>query len=460
MKKLFAFIFLFVLVTSTFAQTEVSGNQSGTWTADNSPYLVVGEIIVPSEQTLNIDAGVEINFQGHYKFTIIGKLQAIGTESDSILFTTDNQSTGWGGIRFENSSQISNLVYCRIEYGKTSGDYPDNHGGGMAFFGSDAVVSNCIFADNSSVEAEGMGGAIYAYNTGSMSGPLTIFTDCLFLRNHAYSEGGAIKFTGDMNTQITGCEFIENDCNYGGGAISLYGVYGTKMIHCLFAENFTMYASGGAIHSLGFGNSFEFENCTITENEAVSGDGGGIYIVNAVVELTNCIVFDNPGMYSDDIYVDFSSTAEINYCNLVMPDGATGSNNMNENPEFIDSGNLDFHLSETSPCIDAGTDIGYEYIGEAPDMGCYEFGMTTDLIQSEANEFAVYPNPTNGIIYFDFTNKEIQKITISNLAGKTIIESPGITKNDNIDLSGLKRGTYIISIHTDNKIITRKIIKE
>ena len=460
MKKLFTIIALFAFSAGTFGQTEVSGNQSGTWSSGNSPYNVVGEIIVPSGQILNIEAGVEVNFQGQYKFTVNGNLQAIGTESDSIFFTTNNQATGWGGIRFDSSDGISTLSYCRIEYGKTSGDYPDNHGGGMAFFGADAVVSNCVFADNSSEEAEGMGGAVYGYNTGSTSGPLTLFTDCLFIRNHAYSEGGAIKFTGDMNTEIRGCEFLENYCNYGGGAISLYGVYGTKMIQCLFAQNYTMYASGGAIHSLGFGNSFEFENCTITENEAVTGDGGGIYLVNAAAELTNCIVFDNPGMYSDNIFVDFSSTAEINYCNLTMPDGGTGSNNINENPEFEDAVNLDYHLSENSPCIDAGTDIGYEYVGEAPDIGCFEYGWITGLGVSSAYGFSIYPNPTTDKINIDFADNEIQQIKISDLTGKTILEKNTFKKNQAIDLSDFKSGTYIFSMQTAEGIITRKIMKK
>jgi len=142
MKKLLTFIILFVISASIFAQTPVSGNQSGTWTATNSPYLVIGEILIPSGQTLSIEAGIEINFQGHYKFTVQGNLQALGTETDSIFFTTDNQATGWGGIRFDGATGISNLSYCRIEYGKTAGSYPDIHGGGLALLSSNAVISN------------------------------------------------------------------------------------------------------------------------------------------------------------------------------------------------------------------------------------------------------------------------------------------------------------------------------
>ena len=32
-------------------------------------------------------------------------------------------------------------------------------------------------------------------------------------------------------------------------------------------------------------------------------------------------------------------------------------------------------LSEGSPCIDSGVDVGMEYVGEAPDLGAYEYGM-------------------------------------------------------------------------------------
>lgn len=182
MKKLTTLIFLIAISSGIIAQTQVSGNQSGTWNAYNSPYQVIGEIIVPSGEILTIGAGVEVNFQGHHKFTVQGNLQALGTETDSIFFTTDVPATGWGGIRFDDSDDISNLSYCRIEYGKTSGSYPDIHGGGMALLTSDAVVSNCIFADNDATgEDNGMGGAVYAINTGSASGPLTFFTNCKFL---------------------------------------------------------------------------------------------------------------------------------------------------------------------------------------------------------------------------------------------------------------------------------------
>jgi len=447
MKTLFTLSIIFSISINIIAQTEVSGNQLGTWTSSNSPYLVVGEIIVPAGETLNIEAGVEVNFQNYYKFIVNGNLQALGTESDSIFFTTDNQVTAWGGIRFDDSQGISNLSYCRIEYGKTGGEYPDIHGGGVALLGSDAVFSNCIFADNDATgEENGMGGAVYAIGTGSDSGPLTKFIDCKFIRNHAFGEGGAIKFTGDMNTEIISCEFIENDCNYGGGAISFYSVMDTKVIYCLFVNNYTMYSDGGAIHSLGFANSMFFENCTITENSAVTGDGGGVYLAYAEADFVNTIIYDNPGAYSDDFYLGIGAHAEVNYSNLSMPDGASGNNNINENPEFVNPEELDFHLLESSPCIDAGIDIGYEFYGEAPDMGCFEYGLPTNILDLPTSDILIYPNPAKHIVNIENTDN-VEELYLTDISGKKVLN---VKNFDNvqmsIDVSDFNNGIYFVNL--------------
>jgi len=411
--KTSAAVLLLIIPGLAFAQTEVSGPQSGTWTSAGSPYLVTGEVVVPAGQVLTIDPGVEINFQGHHKFTVNGDLQAMGAENDSIRFTTDTPSTGWGGIRID-SSDISALAYCRIEYGKTAGDYPDMHGGGLALLGSDAVVTNCVFADNDATADDlGMGGAVYATGTGSPAEPLTRFVDCRFIRNHAYGEGGAIKFTGDMNTEITGCEFIENDCNYGGGAISCYIVYDTMVTNCLFTDNYTMFANGGAINTLGSGNTIFLVNCTFTGNTAVTGDGGAVDLAYGTGYFVNTIVFENHGMYSDDVFLNWGGYAEIHHCNLPFPSGATGGDNIDEDPMFVDG----FNLDEFSPCVNEGTayivlggqavDLGPDqYCGPAPDMGAYEYCDATGVDDDPPAVFRMdqnHPNPFNPATRIVFT---------------------------------------------------------
>ena len=46
------------------------------------------------------------------------------------------------------------------------------------------------------------------------------------------------------------------------------------------------------------------------------------------------------------------------------------------NPFFINASAIDFNLQSTSPAIDAGVKVGLPYIGNAPDIGAYEFSDT------------------------------------------------------------------------------------
>ena len=84
-------------------------------------------------------------------------------------------------------------------------------------------------------------------------------------------------------------------------------------------------------------------------------------------------------------------------------------NNIENDPLIETSDSLIFYLNTNSPCIDAGIDVGlkqdfYEnkiFIGDAPDIGIYEYSSTTDVISTEIAEVNSYylaqnyPNPFN-----------------------------------------------------------------
>ncbi|MDA3866768.1 MAG: HYR domain-containing protein, partial [Salinivirgaceae bacterium] len=78
----------------------------------------------------------------------------------------------------------------------------------------------------------------------------------------------------------------------------------------------------------------------------------------------------------------------------------------------------------------------------------------------EQNGISIYPNPTNGIINFEFANNNTQQLKISDLKGKTIIEKNNVQKTEIIDLYNFVNGIYIIKIQTDNEIFITKIVKE
>ena len=72
----------------------------------------------------------------------------------------------------------------------------------------------------------------------------------------------------------------------------------------------------------------------------------------------------------------------------------------------------------------------------------------------------IYPNPTNGEIYFEFENNKVQQITVSDTNGKQIIKKSILKQTEMIDLSRFESGVYIINIQTEDEILLTKIVKE
>jgi len=70
MKKLILFlVFLLpVIISSTVIP---AGDVSGLWDVAGSPYYVDGEIIIQADTELEIEAGVDVIFNDHYKFYIL-----------------------------------------------------------------------------------------------------------------------------------------------------------------------------------------------------------------------------------------------------------------------------------------------------------------------------------------------------------------------------------------------------
>jgi len=175
---------------------EVSGDQWGTWTKENSPYNVVGEVHVPGESTLVIEPGVIVNFQGHYKLVVdsLATLGAVGTPSDSIYFTTQDTATGWHGIRFLYSNDDSQMSYCHLEYGKSIGLPEENqYGGAIYCYNSSPTITHNTISNNTARRA---GGGIACYN---YSGIIEHNDICDNRTTHVNGWGGGIYSSGDID---------------------------------------------------------------------------------------------------------------------------------------------------------------------------------------------------------------------------------------------------------------------
>jgi parallel beta-helix repeat protein len=101
-------------------EQELAGTVAAGTTLDGGrPYLVTSDVTVPAGITLTIEPGAQIRFQGYHTLLIEGRLEAVGTEEEMIVFTSDQQAPAkddWKRIEFSSSDETSRMQWCRVEY--------------------------------------------------------------------------------------------------------------------------------------------------------------------------------------------------------------------------------------------------------------------------------------------------------------------------------------------------------
>ncbi len=276
--------------------------------------------------------------------------------------------------RAENSYRVVTVGYYSEETsvlegltitGANSGYY----GGGLYINYSDAIVTDCIFINNSAAA----GGAM-AFNNGRV-----IFTRCSFIRNATGDEGngGAVYLNGcgtcrSMYGAFIDCIFVDNYTDGYGGAIYNTSVSMATCINCLFVGN-TALISGAALYDNAYNLGSYLVNCTLAGNNCTA-----VHIAEyGLATLSNCILWDNlcgtgTGQSAQILYqegpwrTDYKPS--VNYCCIQGWDGSFGGiGNFSADPLFVSPGSWDldldytpgdYHLKPDSPCINAG-DPGY-----------------------------------------------------------------------------------------------------
>ena len=215
------------------------------------------------------------------------------------------------------------------------------------------------------------GGTAICANLGRTEATATMTNTILCgftLRNgrSAFDAGGVLGGTA------YNCLIISNRAERCGG-----GAAWAMLANCVIAGNQALGGNGGGLYNSSA------NNCTIVGNSA-SGDGGGSLADISGVENINCIVYGNTATREPNI----SSTVTKRSC-------------FSGNPLFVDAANGDFRLKGDSPCIDMGnnryvtgeTDIrGNARIQNGiVDIGAYEFTLPTGLgnVQVEGTDAAV-----------------------------------------------------------------------
>jgi hypothetical protein len=96
----------------------ITGNT--TWT-NNLPYVILGSVVVDTTASLTINPGCRIYVNGTAPFIIDGRLNAVGTKRDSIVFRSDRLDpdykdfpAGWPGIVFRGRSRDNVMRFCNV----------------------------------------------------------------------------------------------------------------------------------------------------------------------------------------------------------------------------------------------------------------------------------------------------------------------------------------------------------
>ena len=344
-------------------------------------YLAVGHIQVDNEDSLYIEPGTEILFNGPYHFSIYGYLYAVGTEEDSIIFCLNEGIELWYGFTFWTPSHDCVMKFCSIS---------GSNLGGFSFHGFNCLLENCLITRNYGSVA---GGISFGYFCNSR------FKDCTFINNSS-SNAGAISCADESHPQLEDCLVTENTSTGMVGAFRFRENSAPVVSNCQIVNNGQF---GGILCDEN--SQPVFQNCTISQNWDYGDLGYGIRIQDdAEVTVVNCVFTNNstngiqyygnnPGSVT---FSDFYHNGSGNFGGTSIPpfigeivttnyknDPCDTYYNIFLDPLFADPLNGNFNLTAGSPCIDAGDpDSPFDPDSTIADLGAfyYDQGITVPAV--------------------------------------------------------------------------------
>jgi len=308
------------------------------------------------------------------------KLWNIEEGNPVISGLTITNGTGYVTYCRQSSPTITNCVFYNNSGRAIYLDFSDavishcaftGNGGGIYNSGGSIEVTDCTFTDNETDR----GAAVYNSSSGE-----TVIHDCAMIGNSAFLDGGAFYGSSTGKLTIKNCTILENSAeNRGGG---LYFWNKVAIINTTVTGN-TAGSHGGGMY-VGIGNP-KVTNCTISGNRA-SDSGGGICCLGTDAEVVNSVFWGNTADIGPEIalFEHFYYTTTLTVLHSDARGGESDTyiengcvlnwdgTNINSDPIFVASGSWgdngtpgdpsddiwnegDYHLTEDSPCIDAGT---------------------------------------------------------------------------------------------------------
>lgn len=339
----------FSLASLAGAQTIISGpDVSGTWSPSGNPYIVSGNVTVPSGQSLTIQPGVVVWIGSGVTITNNGLIKAVGTPTERIEFQAPVSSQYWNTIYLFNAPSTNQFHYCDFANAQTGISMLEYNGNSAS-----TEIFNCTFSNCVSQAIYGQAqGYLYCfecppYNCCGGGGNATLYPvikNCVFLDSSNGCVMNALGGTGQC-----GCT------GYGYVVPQLIGNIFQNLSGTAFLMTTGTYAGGS--------QPLFVNNTLINCQTGVSAIDPWNAVVenNLFVGCTNAVI--DPGTLSRQVqFNDFYGNAtnftgyDFTYGQWIIPN-RNGSladilYNISQNPLFIATN--DFHLQSTSPCVNAG----------------------------------------------------------------------------------------------------------
>jgi hypothetical protein len=377
-----------------------------TWTKANSPYRIVGRVLIPAGETLNIEPGVDVIFERtlpdfvadsmwvHNRyvrlggipapFWVYGSLNAWGTETDSIRFLRTGAITG--GLLFTAGGRGS-LAYVRVAdvYDGPGYRYSTGHTSGIDVSGVNTRLTMIrSVLDGGGQFPEGI----------NVSDGATLEMSHSAIRFHHHSDFGVLYWKPavpsiDFAISVIDASATIDECmldHAGGGGLNssnsrlvLSRSRITQNVDWRGEIGIYAYNCIGSIHDcmvtgkFGVSGDMDVRNCTLTRRwpSAVPYIGFG-----DDVQVSNSIIWD-AGRF------DRVKAAQFEYCIFPADSLVDGVGSFSADPLFVDPKNGDFRLQPVSPAIDAGDPGLTDVDGSRRDIGAPSevAGMTYGVVR-------------------------------------------------------------------------------
>lgn len=418
MKKSILLATFLLLSIVSFGQTNISGGiaSNTTWTIENSPYIVTGDIAVFQNYTLTIEPGVIVKFEDNTQLIIRGSIVAIGNNSNNITFTSNNpnpQKGSWNRIELDIYSSF-NFDYVTFEYANNCLFY---------YHPSSGKIKNSTFQNNNNgINRDG-----YALSTLNIENTKFINNDI-----------GITEYLDEVN--LKNCEFKNNriganitdsnidSCLFEGNTDLGLQVWSSILTNSTFINN-------GVGLEKNFNTSFFPSKMT---GNTIKNNKIGIKVghFSSGVDVSNNTICNNTQY---NVLATRSNNADFSNNCWCTEDSSEIEKKIYHGLDDINVGLINFN-SPSSYCPDSTIEVS---------LSLNDF--------SDIQQFSIYPNPVHDNLNIELNSGiNFIKGEIYNMQGQMIMK----TNETMFSIERLPSSTYFIKIFTSKGTNTGRFIKK